>query len=140
AIDSKLLQMQVALQHHDDSASRLVREIAQLTETKKQLVALQTQADSIKSVLAGLEDLYATLADSSNSWSADLVQQESQYRQSRHQHYMHLQQTMDEQYMELCRDSVQMRADVAARSFQRDLDSYVQWRSRPEAVMANVAT
>ncbi|KAJ2226211.1 hypothetical protein IWW45_007560 [Coemansia sp. RSA 485] len=133
AVDGMLLQLQVSLQRHDDSASLMVREIAQLIETKKQLAALQTQAREIRSVLGGLESLYTRLADSNTSWSVDLVQQESQYRQSRHQHYMHLQQTMDDQYTELCHDSVQMRVDVAARSFQRDLDNYVQWRSQPEA-------
>ncbi|KAJ2595793.1 hypothetical protein GGF39_003692 [Coemansia sp. RSA 1721] len=133
AVDGLLLQLQVGLQRHDDSASLMVREIAQLIETKKQLAALQTQAREIRSVLGGLESLYTRLADSNTSWSVDLVQQESQYRQSRLQHYMHLQQTMDDQYTELCHDSVQMRVDVAARSFQRDLDNYVQWRSQPEA-------
>ncbi|KAJ1807105.1 hypothetical protein LPJ75_004886, partial [Coemansia sp. RSA 2598] len=138
AIDSKLQQIQVALQRHDDSASLMVREVAQLVETKKQLAALQAQADDIRSVLSCFGDLYARLADSNTSWSADLIQQESEYRQSRHEHYMHLQQAMDDQYMGLRRDSAQMRADAAVRSFQRDLDSYIQWRSGPEA-MANAA-
>ncbi|KAJ2787772.1 hypothetical protein GGI15_000473 [Coemansia interrupta] len=133
-VDERLYRLQLLLQRHDEAASAMAREILQLAETKKQLDAIRTQAESIRPVIAMLDDLYAQLAESDTSWSADLVEQESRYRQSRHQHYMQLQQTMDEQYAEMCRESVQMRAENAARSFQRDLDSYVlqqqqQWNA-----------
>ncbi|KAJ1722028.1 hypothetical protein LPJ53_003523 [Coemansia erecta] len=125
-VDERLYQLQLLLQRHDEAASAMAREIAQLAETKKHLDVIRAQAESIRPVIATLDDLYARLAESDTSWSVDLVEQESRYRQGRHQHYMQLQQTMDEQYAELCRDSVQMRAENAARSFQRDIDSYVQ--------------
>ncbi|KAJ2366145.1 hypothetical protein IW150_006021, partial [Coemansia sp. RSA 2607] len=125
-VDGRLYQLQLLLQRHDEAASAMAREIEQLAETRKHLDAIREQADSIRPVIATLEDLYARLSESDTSWSADLVEQESRYRQSRHQHYTQLQQTMDEQYAEMCRESVQMRAENAARSFQRDLESYVQ--------------
>ncbi|KAI7824186.1 hypothetical protein BX661DRAFT_45757 [Kickxella alabastrina] len=106
-------------------------EINSLASTKRQLAAAKSQADELIPVLKALEQLYAKLADSSTAWSTDLVQQESEFRQSRHQHYLDLQQTMDEQYAELRRDSVHMRVANAERSFKRDLDSYVQNQSSP---------
>ncbi|KAJ1893806.1 hypothetical protein LPJ66_005548 [Kickxella alabastrina] len=106
-------------------------EINNLASTKRHLAAAKSQADELIPVLKALEQLYAKLADSSTAWSTDLVQQESEFRQSRHQHYLDLQQTMDEQYAELRRDSVHMRVANAERSFKRDLDSYVQNQSSP---------
>ncbi|KAJ1893964.1 hypothetical protein LPJ66_005462 [Kickxella alabastrina] len=113
-------------------------EINNLASTKRQLAAAKSQADELIPVLKALEQLYAKLSDSSTAWSTDLVQQESEFRQSRHQHYLDLQQTMDEQYAELRRDSVHMRVANAERSFKRDLDSYVQNQSGAAASVADV--
>ncbi|ORX64772.1 hypothetical protein DL89DRAFT_158655 [Linderina pennispora] len=57
--------------------------------------------------------------------------QESEYKQSRHEHYAQLQQQMDRQYAELSQETAQRRAADASLGFQRDLGAL------PEVAPAN---
>ncbi|KAI9505681.1 hypothetical protein BX070DRAFT_93387 [Coemansia spiralis] len=125
-IDAQLGRLCESLYLHAETGRILATELSLIQQTKQNLAALQTQAEELKPVFAALEHLYASLADTDTTQLDDLVQQESRYRQSRHQHYLELQQAMDSQYEELQRNSMSARVANAERSFQRDLELYRQ--------------
>ncbi|KAJ2078668.1 hypothetical protein H4R24_004323 [Coemansia sp. RSA 988] len=130
-IDGQLAQLVEKLAQQAEAAQRLAQELALVGNMKQQLAAIQAEAEAVRTGLAGLEQTYCTLADTGEpQWMSELAQTEAEHRQARHKHYQQLQQAMDAQYTELNRDSVQIRATSAARSFQRDLDDYRRGHTR----------
>ncbi|PIA18968.1 hypothetical protein COEREDRAFT_95699 [Coemansia reversa NRRL 1564] len=133
-IDGQLARLGMELTQQVEVAQRLAQEVALVDSVKEQLAAIQAEVDAVRTGLAGLEKTYCTLAGNSEpQWAVELACTEAEHRQARHKHYQQLQQAMDTQYTELSRDSAQMRAANAARSFQRDLDDYRRGytRTRP---------
>ncbi|KAJ2816524.1 hypothetical protein IWW50_006471 [Coemansia erecta] len=140
-IDARLGRLLESLPRHSEGARGLARELALLADTQRQLEALRAEADRLQPTLAALERVYCELAAATApEVDADLERQESEHRQARLSHYQQLQRAMDAQYAETVRDSAQRRADSAARSFQRDLDSYRQGQPvRPRTPAAGTA-
>ncbi|KAJ2809093.1 hypothetical protein H4R20_000397 [Coemansia guatemalensis] len=131
-IDGQLAQLAVELARQAEAAQRLAQELSLVGSVKQQLAAIQAEAKAVQTGLAGLEQTYCMLAGTVEpQWAVELARTEAEHRQARHKHYQQLQQAMDAQYTELSRDSAQMRAASAARSFQRDLDDYRRGHARP---------
>ncbi|KAJ2612598.1 hypothetical protein H4S08_002633 [Coemansia sp. RSA 1365] len=140
-IDGQLARLGVELTRQAEAAQRLAQEVALVGSMKQQLAAIQAEVDAVQTGLAGLEETYCTLAGSREpEWAVELACTEAEHRQARHKHYQQLQQAMETQYMELSRDSAQMRAANAARSFQRDLDDYRRGHTRTRPLRSRDTT
>ncbi|KAJ1958342.1 hypothetical protein EC988_000357 [Linderina pennispora] len=128
-IDQQIRRVIDAAQRHGDAARRATAELELLADTQGQLRAVETAARELQPAIAAMEEVYTALANSSTAWVDDLARQESEYKQSRHEHYAQLQQQMDRQYAELSQETAQRRAADASLGFQRDLERFQ--KSRP---------
>ncbi|KAJ2301039.1 hypothetical protein IWW54_006267 [Coemansia sp. RSA 2705] len=123
-IDARLARLPDTLAQHSEAARSMTRGLALMQDARQQLAALRAEADGLQPALLALTRLYGELAAIGPAPTADLERQEAAHRQMRSSHYQQLQRALDAQYADAIRDAAQQRAETAARSFQRDLDSF----------------
>ncbi|KAJ2317046.1 hypothetical protein IWW52_003332 [Coemansia sp. RSA 2704] len=142
-IDARLARLPDTLAQHSEAARSMTRGLALMQDARQQLAALRAEADGLQPALLALTRLYGELAAIGPAPTADLERQEAAHRQMRSSHYQQLQRALDAQYADAIRDAAQQRAETAARSFQRDLDSFRRGqavRPRPAARAADLAS